>query len=212
MPGRGQYWKKGGLIDETVKEEDLSQALQTKVNSGGGSGVFELIKTITVGSNVDTAQITLDTPINFADYAEIELVVTGKLVTALGRVEVTLNSDNANSEYAWMGSVVGGGVSAFVENGSNPFWEMDNANLLLNSMFYIKIVLAGGTNLEPNFRRGTGVQTWRKDTGALISSVGGLRVNTISVATQLASFEVSIGGVGEIGTGSILSVFGKKIV
>ena len=27
MPGRGQYWKKGGLIDETVKEEDLSQAL-----------------------------------------------------------------------------------------------------------------------------------------------------------------------------------------
>jgi len=36
MPGRGQYWKKGGLIDETVKEEDLSQALQTKVNSSGG--------------------------------------------------------------------------------------------------------------------------------------------------------------------------------
>ncbi len=40
MPGRGQYWKKGGLIDETVKEEDLSQALQTKVNSGGGGGKF----------------------------------------------------------------------------------------------------------------------------------------------------------------------------
>ena len=31
MPGRGQYWKKGGLIDETVKEEDLSQALQTEL-------------------------------------------------------------------------------------------------------------------------------------------------------------------------------------
>ena len=39
MPGRGQYWKKGGLIDETVKEEDLSQALQSKVNTGGGGGV-----------------------------------------------------------------------------------------------------------------------------------------------------------------------------
>jgi len=38
MPGRGQYWKKGGLIDETVKEEDLSQALQGKVNAGGGGG------------------------------------------------------------------------------------------------------------------------------------------------------------------------------
>lgn len=36
MPSRGQYWKKGGLIDETVKEEDLSQALQAKVNSSGG--------------------------------------------------------------------------------------------------------------------------------------------------------------------------------
>ena len=35
MPGKGAYWKKGGLIDETVKEEDLSQALQAKVNSGG---------------------------------------------------------------------------------------------------------------------------------------------------------------------------------
>ena len=41
MPGRGQYWKKGGLIDETVKEEDLSQALQSKVNSGGGYDLIE---------------------------------------------------------------------------------------------------------------------------------------------------------------------------
>lgn len=35
MPGRGQYWKKGGLVDETVKEEDLSLALQSKVNAVG---------------------------------------------------------------------------------------------------------------------------------------------------------------------------------
>jgi len=37
MPSRGNYWQKGGLPDETVKEEDLSQALQAKVNAGGGS-------------------------------------------------------------------------------------------------------------------------------------------------------------------------------
>jgi len=38
MPGKGAYWKKGGLIDETVKEEDLSLALQAKVNAVGGGG------------------------------------------------------------------------------------------------------------------------------------------------------------------------------
>jgi len=41
MPSRGNYWQKGGLPDETVKEEDLSQALQTKVNAVGGGGGFD---------------------------------------------------------------------------------------------------------------------------------------------------------------------------
>lgn len=51
MPGRGQPWKKGGHIDETIdtgdivdgtiKEVDLDSALQAKVNSGGGHEILE---------------------------------------------------------------------------------------------------------------------------------------------------------------------------
>ena len=48
MPGRGQYWKKGGLVDETVKEEDLSQALQTKVNTGGGGSLSQFFNALIV--------------------------------------------------------------------------------------------------------------------------------------------------------------------
>lgn len=48
MPGRGQPWKKGGLVDDTVQsrdiedgtieEVDLDTALTEKVNTGGGGG------------------------------------------------------------------------------------------------------------------------------------------------------------------------------
>ena len=40
MPGRGQYWKVGGINDLHVTEADLDTALQAKVNSGGGGGLF----------------------------------------------------------------------------------------------------------------------------------------------------------------------------
>jgi len=50
MPGRGQPWKKGGHIDDTIQGEDiedgtieevdLSTAVQTKLNAGGGIDIF----------------------------------------------------------------------------------------------------------------------------------------------------------------------------
>jgi len=114
--------------------------------------------------------------------------------------------------YEWIGSITGGGVSAFVENPSDPSWRLNNANMAEDSLFYLKIVLNGGTNLQPNLRKGTGVLTWEDFNNATRSSVGGLQVNDISLATTVASFEVGIGGVGQIGAGSVLSLFGKKIV
>jgi len=76
MPGKGAYWKKGGLIDETVKEEDLSQALQAKVNSGGGAGKMELLgETTLVGDNqIVTVNFT---PVDAADCCYIEAVFVG---------------------------------------------------------------------------------------------------------------------------------------
>jgi len=144
MPGRGNYWQVGGLPDETVKEVDLTQAVQTKLNSGGGgSGVFELIKTVTLGDNADPAVITPDTPITFADYSEIELVVSGKLVTADGQIEITINNTDANSLYEWHGSIVGASASAFVEHPSDPSWRLNNVNMAQDSLFYLKIILGG---------------------------------------------------------------------
>jgi len=36
MPGRGTPWRKGGHVDETIEEADLTQNVQTKLNAGGG--------------------------------------------------------------------------------------------------------------------------------------------------------------------------------
>ncbi len=41
MPGRGRFWSLGSLNDGIVEEDDLTQALQTKVNSGGGGHVIQ---------------------------------------------------------------------------------------------------------------------------------------------------------------------------
>jgi len=42
MPGRGQYWKVGGINDLHVTEADLDQALQDKINTGG-SGIPDFL-------------------------------------------------------------------------------------------------------------------------------------------------------------------------
>jgi len=251
MPGRGNYWQKGGLPDETVTQDDIDPDYRTTIEGGGGggghvirdesvdlpdqpklnfvgdgvlatngegetnvtikAGAFELIKTVTLGSNADPAVITPDTPITFADYSEIELIVVGKIVTADGQIEITINNTGANSLYEWIGSIAGGGVSAFVEHPSDPSWRLNNLNMAQDSLFYLKIVLGGGANLQPNLRKGTGVLTWEDFNNATRSSVGGLQVSDPSLATTVASFEVGIGGTGQIGAGSVLSLFGKKV-
>jgi hypothetical protein len=38
MPGRGVPWRTGGHVDETIEEADLTQAVQSKLNVGGGGG------------------------------------------------------------------------------------------------------------------------------------------------------------------------------
>jgi len=40
MPGRGQPWKKGGLVDFTVNLADLTQSLQDQITAGGGIDHF----------------------------------------------------------------------------------------------------------------------------------------------------------------------------
>jgi len=36
MPGRGQPWKKGGLVDFTIELADMVQSLQDQITGGGG--------------------------------------------------------------------------------------------------------------------------------------------------------------------------------
>ncbi len=58
MPGRGRFWNVGSLNDEIVEEADLTQALQTKVNAGGGgSGNWEVIADFTVASDLNSHTI-----------------------------------------------------------------------------------------------------------------------------------------------------------
>ena len=113
MPGRGQYWKKGGLVDETVKEEDLSQALQAKVNAGGGAGKMELLgETTLVGDNqIVTVNFT---PVDIADCCYIEAVFVGviKNSTAMGWQINGLNTNYTSRMVEFDGTSVNQGFGS----------------------------------------------------------------------------------------------------
>jgi len=101
MPGRGQYWKKGGLIDETVKEEDLSQALQTKVNAGGG-GAWEKVTEVELTVAGTQINMPISPSIVMDTVAEVKVIVKIRLALG-GQVRYVINDVITGGQYHMVG-------------------------------------------------------------------------------------------------------------
>jgi len=81
MPGRGQFWKIGGINDEHIKEVDLTQALQTKLNAGGGT--WELLDSEKLTSAVNTVTLSF-TSEDLTDPTASKYVFIGSCQTVAG--------------------------------------------------------------------------------------------------------------------------------
>ena len=94
MPGRGQFWKIGGINDQHIKEDDLTTALQNKVNAGGGAGKYELLGETTLVGNNQVVTVNF-TPVDIADCCYIEAVFVGVMSNSTG-IGWRINGLNTN--------------------------------------------------------------------------------------------------------------------
>jgi hypothetical protein len=102
MPGRPQYWKAGGHLDESIlnpdiadaqiDEQHLDSAVQAKLNQ---AGLWKEVQTVTVSTDVDTIEvdnIPASTWIKFL----VRIVPSGSLVDTTLRL-----NDDSNNNYAY---------------------------------------------------------------------------------------------------------------
>ncbi len=241
MPGRGTPWRGVGrgspdrigapdikddsitsddIKDGTIQEVDLDSALQAKVNAGG-----DLLKTVTVSSNTISQTITLDTPVNFADYSEFQLIIHGVQRFNARQMKLRING-NSGSIYSYIGResrdevALGGDVRNPTDNG----WRLASNDVEQDSEYYIKLTLQGGAILqatgtsggENNPQRfGTGELSYNQNGSPDIMAVsrGGIKLFDFS-DTTLVSFTLLDRDEtnATIGKDTVLSIFGKKIV
>lgn len=184
---------------------------------GGGAGVFQLLKTITtVADAAGITTITLDTPVNFSDYTEFELIVSGVGLVNASNIGVIINGD-VLSDYAYMGTRMSGSDISLtpIDEGSAPKWELTDGASFLNigSGFHIRLNLQGGDSLDAaNGLYGSATLSYAKVGGIAASSVGNIRKNPVVPITQLVSFGVKMDGTMELAAGAVLSVYGKRKV
>ncbi len=98
MPRRA-YWEAGQLNDKHITEADLSQALQTKVNGGGGggSGNIETILDTTVVSNSISHSFNFDRNIDMdgSDIGLIKVIISNIVLSADEVVKVSFNGQGS---------------------------------------------------------------------------------------------------------------------
>ncbi len=101
MPGRGAVWRIGGLKDKHVLEEDLSQALQTKVNTGGGggSGNVETVLDTTFGSDAVSHSFNLSRSVAMdgTDVGELIIIFSELTLSAEDIIDIQFNGESFNT-------------------------------------------------------------------------------------------------------------------
>ena len=197
MPGRGQYWKKGGLVDETVKEEDLSQALQTKVNTvGGGSGNWELVGDVTVSGAEQNVNLSRTVAMDGTDVSMLVAVMSIRLTASTG-IAYRYNNITTGG-YTASGNDLGGitylnffetGTQIVTDKGYNTaglftILELEGAN--------------GGGQLHGHIREAGNGQT--------VGAIGHFSINT--TVTSVTSFQLKTEGASSfIADGTRIQVY-----
>jgi len=201
MPSRGNYWQKGGLPDETVKEEDLSQALQAKVNAvGGGSGNWEKVGEATVTSTVASVNVNFSRTVSLdgTDISKLVVVIHEQLLTPSG-CKYRFNNLSGSTDWAtWgnhMGSATYSGISEASENAI--FLDIGSSSEMFT------IIEADGhvgesNNLLGHIKTSSEVQSQ--------GAIGFFASNTN--ISSLTSFQMEDEGAGtNIGTGTSITVY-----
>jgi len=200
-----------------VTAADGSGKTNVTIPGGGGGGdvTFELLKTLIVPSDTTSTTITLDTPVDFADYSELVCIISGVIVTNTATVALQMNGDT-DSIYSYIGALTTESpatVSGFVSPTSTTL-EMGNQQMEVTAPFYMKWIIEGGPILSAqNRRQGSGDFSYIESaTGLYVSSRGMTMINPFT-PTQLTSITLLInGGLGEIGQNTKLTIYGKKLV
>ncbi len=94
MPSRGNYWQVGGINDKHVTEADLDQALQDKVNTGGGG-----VEPDFLFADLSTDQTV---SLGFNNHVEFDTVVESNnltLSTGSGQANGKVGNLKANTVY-----------------------------------------------------------------------------------------------------------------
>ncbi len=102
MPGRGRFWSVGSLNDEIVEEADLTQALQTKVNAGGGSGAWEKVTEVELTVAGNQINMPISPSIVMDTVAEVKVIVKIRLGDP-GQVQYVINDITTGGQYNSVG-------------------------------------------------------------------------------------------------------------
>lgn len=142
MPGRGRFWSLGSLNDGIVEEDDLTQALQTKVNSGGGGGAWQKVTEVelTVAGNqinmpispsivMDTvAEVKVIAKIRLGDPGQVRYVIndiiTGGQYNSVGIEYTSGELDNDIIDEQDISTGFSSSIDFFTNNGNYTVWEL----------------------------------------------------------------------------------------
>ncbi|MEE9409702.1 MAG: hypothetical protein V3V41_02115 [Candidatus Heimdallarchaeota archaeon] len=97
MPGRGAVWRIGGLKDKHVLEEDLDDALQSKVNSGGGgAGNSEVVLDTTFGSNATSHSFNFSRTVDMdgTDVGELVVIFSNLILSIPDIIDIQFNGES----------------------------------------------------------------------------------------------------------------------
>lgn len=148
MPGRGRYWKIGGINDEHIIETDLDQALQTKVNTGGGGGGnTEVLLDAVVPSSLISHSFALSRSVAM-DGSDI-----AKLIISIQRIQLSI-TDRIIVQFNSAGSA--GEINGIASDGTTVTAFRDSSDI--SSIIPIPSVSVGYVDLEieGNTEGGTG--------------------------------------------------------
>lgn len=201
MPGRGPYWKTGGLPDFTVTLDDLTQDLQDQITGGGGAwtqiGKFVVVTPATSVSVSFPAETFNGTNMSIKLVANLKLNVPDTISTRIdNRIDASYTLEGGHSK--------GATHTALLTNDGDGFNTGKNVDT--NEITFLEIELAGlvGSGFEV-----TCFYKERSENGVFI---GAGKFNTIS-ATSISSFDVkSKLGVATISAGSTFVVYKQVIV
>lgn len=204
MPGRGPYWKTGGLPDFTVTLNDLEQDLQDQITSGGGAwtqiGKFVVVTPATSVSVSFPAEILNGTIMSLKLVANLKLNVPDTISTRIdNRIDGSYTLEGGHSK--------GATHTALLSNDGDGFNTGKNVDT--NETTFLEIELAGNRTIGGSGDEVTCFYKERSENGVFI---GAGKFNTIS-ATSIASFDVkSKLGVATITAGSTFVVYKQVIV